>query len=209
MAEDIKQFKKSMRKIMMKKRHEADPLERERFSEQIVQKLLNSRSYKDAKTIMAFISMADEVQLDPFFEQAFKDGKRLAIPVIMPTNVMRAVLLPSMDVLVEGAYGIKTVNEDDRIYLQPDAPDLIIVPGAAFDYLGHRLGLGGGYYDQFLARAHRAKKIALAFDFQLIYQVPNEPSDATVDAIVTQSKVVGIYDWGMQVWIKPETPPWL
>ena len=209
MAEEITQFKKSMRKIMVKKRREMDPFERDRVSDQIVRRFLESKSYNEAKTIMAYESMPEEVQMQSFFDQAFKDGKRLAIPFIVSTGVMRPVLLPSMDVLVEGDFGIKTVREEDRIFLQPDALDVILVPGAAFDYSGHRLGLGQGYYDHFLTRAHRAKKIGIGFDFQLSYQVPFEPHDINVDAIITSTRVVSVYDWGIQVWTKQGTPPWL
>ena len=209
MPEPIMQFKKTMRSRMVKKRREMDPFERERVSEAIVQRLLDSKTYQRANTIMAYVSMPDEVQLQTFFDQAFKDGKRLAIPLITENNVMRPVLYSSPDVLTEGKFGIKTVKEEDRIFLQPDAFDFIIVPGAAFDYNGRRLGMGAGYYDQFLARVGNTPKIALAFNFQLEYQVPFEPHDVNVDVIITEAKIDAIYDWGMQIWTKQGTPPWL
>ncbi len=209
MAEEIAHFKKNMRKQMVKRRREMDPFERDRVSELIVQRFLDSNAYKNARTIMAYASMAEEVQLKTFFDRAFQDKKRIAIPLLNESSIMRPVLLPSLDVLVEGAFGILTVKEEDRIFLQPDAFDCVIVPGAAFDYQGHRLGLGAGYYDNFLGRAHNALKVALAFDFQFVYQVPFEPHDVNIDAVITESKIAAFYDWGMQLWIKRETPPWL
>ena len=208
MPEDITKFKKAMRNRMVKQRREMDPFERERISETIVQKFLDSNAYQNSKSIMAYISMPDEVQLKTFFAQALKDGKRLAVPLITGTGTMRPVLLPSMDVLIDGEFGIKTVKEEDRIFLQPDAFDCVLVPGAAFDYRGHRLGLGSGYYDNFLPRTN-AVKIALAFDFQLLYQVPYELHDVDVDVIITEAKIDAVYDWGMQIWTKPGTPRWL
>ena len=80
MPEDITQFKKAMRNRMVKQRREMDPFERERISETIVQKFLDSNAYQNSKSIMAYISMPEEVQLKTFFDQAFKDGKRLAVP---------------------------------------------------------------------------------------------------------------------------------
>ena len=208
MSISTKQLKKQIRNSMVKQRRDMDPFERERISDKIVQKFLDSNIYRDSKTIMAYVPMHDEVQLNVFFEQAFKDGKRLAVPLITGSGTMRPVLLPSLDVLIEGEFGIKTVREEDRIFLQPDAFDCVLIPGAAFDYLGHRLGLGSGYYDNFLPRTN-ATKIALAFDFQLIYQVPYEIHDVNVDVIITEEKIDAIYDWGMQIWIKPGTPRWL
>ena len=61
----------------------------------------------------------------------------------------------------------------------------MIVPGAAFDVSGGRLGLGGGYYDRFLPLAANAKKIAFAYGFQLVENLPLEPHDAKVDLILT------------------------
>ena len=209
MADEIVQFKKTMRKQMVKRRRELDPFERERISELIVQRFLDSKAYRNARTIMAYASMHEEVQLKTFIDQALKDKKRLAIPLINESGVMRPVLLPSMDVLVEGAFGIPTVKEEDRIFLQPDAFDCVLIPGAAFDYQGHRLGLGGGYYDNFLPRTSNALKVALAFEFQFVYQVPIEPQDVSVDVVITEAKIAAFYDWGMQLWIKRETPPWL
>lgn len=208
MAISTAHLKKQLRNSMVKRRREMDPFERERISDRIVQRFLDTNAYKESKTIMAYIPMHDEVQLGMFFDQAFKDGKRLAVPLITGTGTMRPVLLPSMDVLIDGEFGIKTVREEDRIFLQPDAFNCIIVPGAAFDYRGHRLGLGGGYYDYLLARTG-ALKVALAFDFQIVYQVPVDSQDMGVDAIITSSEVAAVYDWGIKIWTKPEAPPWL
>ncbi len=209
MADDILQFKKTLRKRMVKQRREMDPFERERISDQIVMRFLDSKAYQNARTLMAYASMPEEVQVKMLIEQALQDKKRVAIPLLTESGVMRPVLMPSMDVLVEGAFGIPTVKDEDRIFLQPDAFDCIIVPGAAFDYSGHRLGLGGGYYDNFLPRTSNALKVALAFDFQFVYQVPIEPQDVSVDVVITEAKIAAFYDWGMQLWTKRETPPWL
>ena len=58
-------------------------------------------------------------------------------------------------------------------------------------------------------RTSNALKVALAFDFQFVYQVPIEPQDVSVDVVITEAKIAAFYDWGMQLWIKRETPPWL
>ena len=66
----------------------------------------------------------------------------------------------------------------------------VIVPGAAFDIHGGRLGLGGGYYDRFLPRAVNAKKIALDYDFQLVDVLPTEFHDVTIDMVITTGRSV-------------------
>ena len=64
-----------------------------------------------------------------------------------------------------------------------------MTPGLAFDAKGNRLGKGGGFYDKFLNRAVNAVKIALAFDEQIVENVPIEPHDVKVDFILTPTKI--------------------
>ncbi len=82
---------------------------------------------------------------------------------------------------------------------EPDAkakerrPDLILVPLLAFDRDGYRLGYGGGFYDRYLSE-HRAKRtiraIGLAYAGQALDQIPREPTDERLDAIVTEERVI-------------------
>ncbi len=65
------------------------------------------------------------------------------------------------------------------------------MPGVAFDRSGHRLGYGGGFYDRFLARLPaRALRIGVAFDQQVLDELPAEEHDQPVDLVVTPSEVL-------------------
>ena len=103
---------------------------------------------------------------------------------------MQPVFLPSMEYLEEGDFGILTVRQDCRCFVEFDDIDCIIVPGAAFDRSGNRLGLGGGYYDKFLERVPAAYRIALAFNYQIIDKIPTESHDAQVDLILTEMETL-------------------
>ena len=74
--------------------------------------------------------------------------------------------------------------------MEPEKIDVVIVPGIAFDRNGHRIGFGCGYYDDFLKRARQAKKIALAYDFQIVDFIPAETHDVRVDVIVTPDGII-------------------
>ena len=82
----------------------------------------------------------------------------------------------------------QTVRRELRKFVEPAHINCVIVPGAAFDVQGGRLGLGGGYYDRFLPRAVNAVKVALACDFQLVEALPLEEHDAKIDAVITTEK---------------------
>lgn len=80
-------------------------------------------------------------------------------------------------------------NCEENIFAVPaPPPDLIVVPGVAFDLRGHRLGMGGGYYDRLFARPEYAKstRIGLAFDFQLVNFLPGEDWDLPIHALSTE-----------------------
>ena len=141
---------------------------------------------------MAYVSMPEEVQLNDLFEAAFASNKLLAIPLIVGRGTMKPVYLPSMESLVVGDFGILTVRQECRKLVEFSDIECVIVPGAAFDHQGNRLGLGGGYYDRFLERVPMAKRVALAFDYQLVDNIPTEPHDLKVDVIITRSEIINL-----------------
>jgi len=162
--------------------------ERKLFSQAVVEKFLATLLYKNSNVIMAYSSTALEIRLGEFFFSALSHGKILALPYIKGRE-MFAAKLSSLDELEVGAYGIMTVkNAADKI-LDADKIDCIITPGLAFDAHCNRLGKGGGYYDKFFVSSVNAKKIALAFDCQIVDKVPTAPNDIAVDVVITPSKI--------------------
>ena len=139
---------------------------------------------------MAYISMPEEIQLQKILAAALSQGKTVAIPLIVGRGEMEPVILPKFNALETGDFGNATVKENLRQIIDAEKIDCVIVPGAAFDVLGNRLGLGGGYYDKFLPRAVNAKKVALAYDFQLVKKIPTEPHDSPVDIIITENRII-------------------
>ena len=186
----IVEQKKSLRKEMRSRRASMSKEERDAASHKIVSSLIENPIYKESSTIMAYASMPEEIQLNELFDDAFANKKILAVPLIVGRGTMRPVFLPSMEHLVVGDFGILTVRQDCRTFVDFNDIDSIIVPGAAFDRKGNRLGLGGGYYDRFLKRVPQAKRIALAFDFELYDSIPAESHDTKMDVIITESEIL-------------------
>lgn len=90
-----------------------------------------------------------------------------------------------------GAYGIPEPDPADfPVSVDPAALDVVFVPGLAFDARGNRLGRGAGYYDRLLASAPRAIAIGLCRDERVLREIPVEPHDAPVAAIVTESRAI-------------------
>ena len=182
--------KKILRQEMRARRKALSEFERENFSNIIAEKFLALDAYKNSEIIMAYVSMAEEVQLQKILADALNSKKILAIPLIVGKGEMSAVEVPNFDALEVGDFGILTVRKDLRKFIDAEKINCVIVPGAAFDLNFNRLGLGGGFYDKFLPRAINAKKIALAYDFQIVDAIPIEPHDFKVDMIITEKRIL-------------------
>ena len=181
----LKEQKKILRWEFLAKRAAIPHEQRDEISRELVRKFLATEIYHESKILMAYASTPEEIQLNELFAACFNDKKILAIPFIVGKGEMRAVEVPNFDALEFGALNILTVKKNLRNFIAPAQIDCIIVPGAAFDKNFNRLGLGGGYYDRFLLQAVNAKKVALAYDFQLVDSLPIENHDTKINFILT------------------------
>ena len=136
------------------------------------------------KTIVAYYSLADEVDTHCLIEELIAEGKTVYLPRVVDQENMVLSRYTGVESLREGAFGImEPVGDpmpDDEIV------DVVLVPGMAFDAEGHRLGRGKGYYDRFLSKLNNPhlQLIGVCFDFQKVDIVPTEPCDVSVDIVV-------------------------
>ena len=101
---------------------------------------------------------------------------------------MSARRVTALSQLVPGAYGLPEPGRDCP-EIAPEAIDVVLVPGTAFDAGGGRMGYGGGYYDRFLS-ANRCTAAALAYECQVIRRVPTEAHDVPMDYIITPAGIL-------------------
>ena len=138
--------------------------------------------------------MPVEPDIWPLLEKALAAGKIAALPRHQPAdkNYVAGRVQHVRSEIVTGAFGIR-----EPAARCPEIPlsrfDLILVPGVAFDGHGNRLGRGKGFYDRLLAGA-RGVKCGIAFDGQLVNEVPAGPADVRLNFILTPARVVEIAD---------------
>jgi 5-formyltetrahydrofolate cyclo-ligase len=157
-------------------RASADPS----LSERIAARVTALKAYESARTVLCYHSAGGEVDTLNLIERMRSDGKTVCLPAIIRKGVMEA---RRMDCLVPGPYGIPC---PEGPVVPPEAIDLILVPGLAFDKSCQRLGQGGGYYDRYLPGC-RGLKIGLAFDCQVVEHLPLAEHDAQLDMLATES----------------------
>ncbi len=156
------------------------------YSAIVTEKLLKEDIYRDADVILGYCSVSAEVSMDYLFEQARKDGKRLALPVCLPGREMEFRYFDENTELQRGEYGIPEPVGTDIVELD-GLKALIIVPGVVFDAFGNRIGYGGGYYDRFLKKHPGVPKVMLAYELQKTVSIPVDVNDIPVNLILTET----------------------
>ncbi len=163
-----------------------------------VERLLATRWWSESEVVLTYLSMAGEPDTSALVRAALEQGRTVAAPVIEGLDIsFRVVCGP-----VEG------LRRDRRGIPQPDpagprwtarAPSrlLVVVPGLAFDSALNRLGRGGGFYDRFLRSVRErpglaVTAVAIAFDEQLVEEVPHDDDDAPLDGVVTDRRLIGV-----------------
>jgi len=140
--------------------------------------------------VSGFSSIGSEINPVPLMRRLAERGARLALPVVVGRGrplVLRAWAFG--EPLAKGVWGIR---EPPPEAAEVD-PDILLVPLAAFDRTGHRIGYGAGYYDLTLAGLRARKPIVavgLAYAAQEIAAVPATERDARLDLVLTEREVI-------------------
>lgn len=145
----------------------------------ILNKLESHKDFIEAKTVMLYSSLPDEVQTIGFIEK-WRHKKRIILPTVVGDDIIPVELTDDTDFAI-GDFNI--LEPQNNPY--NGSYDLIIVPGVAFDKDGNRIGRGKGYYDRFLSKHMDIKRIGICFDFQLIEEVPTEDNDIRMHEIIS------------------------
>ena len=194
--------KSDLRKQIKKKLIDTKP-SLENFSQEICKIIINSDLYKKSQIILAYMALADEVNLAPLIQQAVNDGKKIYLPRISPdTPQMDFFRYQPENPFFINQYGIKEPEEKGEKFEIKNPNDygtddniLILTPGRAFSLNGARLGRGKGYYDRFFTRTlglARNQKITIArvcFSLQIVENIPAEPHDIKMDYLICEKRV--------------------
>ena len=183
--------KKALRRDLLARRRAMDQAVWQTASKAAQQRLANLELFQQAGSIALYSPIQLEVDTELLFTTALSAGKRVLYPVVCGNNLLfREVSETSQR--TAGAFGILEpciVGEDHSLA----AVDLIVVPGVAFDLLGHRIGFGKGYYDRCLSQHQKhGTLVGLCHDFQLLDEIPAEGHDIRMQYVVTDTRVIKV-----------------
>lgn len=177
--------KKDIRTCIFSRREAAREEDLQTGSSLIFQKVCQTEEYRQARSVYAYMDFRREVMTRAFIQQAWRDGKKVAVPKVEGKDLV-FYPLESFLQLEPGYFGIE---EPISGIPAKDEEALLILPGVAFDVHCHRIGYGQGFYDRYLSHHPHHATIAVAFDFQVLEEVPFEERDICPGLLITESQI--------------------
>ena len=189
-----------IRKQVRQQRRQLSNRDVQHASQAIADNLSTTHLFRNAKHIAGFLSNDSEPDLTSLMRLAWKNKKRWHLPIIGLPNINHLWFAPyhEDDLLVANHFGI---NEPDKALYKSTrcySLDIVLMPLVAFDLHGNRLGMGKGYYDRTLKFLHlrrywrKPRLVGIAYELQKFDQLPPQPWDIPLDAIVTEKTVYNV-----------------
>ena len=189
-------MKATLRKEMLEKRNALEPDFVRQASAAMTEAILASYDWKKAGTVMLYCDYKKEPRTEDLIQAALDAGKTVVLPFTDPEFKIIPYTLPAFEdrYFKISPLGIREPNPETCKEADPSKIDLIIFPGVVFDINGNRIGFGKGCYDRFFAGLSREiPRWALAYDFQILDQIPAEKTDIPASAFVTETGIRNIY----------------
>ncbi len=192
-------MKNKIRKNLLKRRDAITPEQKILKESAIEERLLCLDAFKQAKSILLYVSFRSEVDTRSYLNDVIKQNKKLILPAVDSKHgKLNLYEVRDISELEPGYMGILEPCARAGMSVTLKDIDLVIIPGTGFDRDGNRLGYGGGYYDKLLSYESKQLSkvdkhiitIALAFEEQVGEDIPAEPHDIKVDMIVTDKRLI-------------------
>lgn len=189
MTVDIRPVKMRLRKEAKEYRLSLSAEDKERNDRKIANKLLNLWTFRDADTLLAYMSTDIEVGTRYLIEQAWAAGKKVAVPrCVAGTRNMVFHYISSFDDLENGAFGVLEPIVERCPVAKCFENSICVVPALVFDKKCFRLGYGKGYYDRFLA-SFPGTAVGICYEACRKESIPHGKYDKSLDLFITENRI--------------------
>jgi 5-formyltetrahydrofolate cyclo-ligase len=179
--------RKSAERLRARAARKAIPMALRRAKETRIREAVRALpEVRSARLVGCYVGVRSEVDTRVLIEDLLMEGVRVAVPVVEPPETMRLAEARTLGDLVEGAHRIPEPPAPHRL-VAPASVDVMLVPGLLFTPRGERLGNGGGYFDRVLRAMPQALRVGLAYEEQVVDELPLEPHDVRMDVVVTDA----------------------
>ena len=171
-------------KMLERLNHKTD--EKVLKDQHIVSALSESSYFKRARIILFYLPIHGEVDISQLFNK-YKGKKKFVLPRVCKNGNLNLHFITDLSETENGAFNIKEPLGNLK-EASPKDLDLILVPGTVFAKDGHRIGYGKGFYDRLLKNTS-AIKIGIAYEFQIVENIPAQSHDSPMDLIATEKGI--------------------
>lgn len=182
----LKEQKNSVRREALARRDALDPTWRIEMSLRIAELGAPEIDIEPGAIVAGFLPIRSEIDLRPLMSALREKGARICVPVVLDKETIVFRELDRRARLIESGFGTVGPGSDAAVL----DPEIMLIPLAAFDLRGHRLGYGAGYYDRAIARMHEKgltpRLIGTAYSCQQVERVPEEDHDVALGGILTE-----------------------
>lgn len=191
--EDIKEKKQMLREQLTSS---LDLLPKETVAKKnlvVAEKLFDFANFLESKIALLYLQKDWEIDSKSIIKRALEMHKIVVLPLKnreKPKVALYKIDVPEKDIVPDSdGHLVPDISRCKKVPI--DCIDIAIVPGLGFDEKGGRIGAGDGYYDYLIPRLPiTTRKVAVAFEEQVVMLVPMESHDKYVDIIITDSRVI-------------------
>lgn len=183
---NVKEEKRRLRAKYKKLRAACPPDVKERLDRGLTEQVLSLPEYAQAQTLFIFVSTPIECDTSQMISDAFKKGKRVAVPrCVDKSGKLDFYYIRSTDDLISGMFSLLEPDAQKCERVTDFSSGLCIVPGLCFDLEGYRVGFGKGYYDRFLDN-FGGVTAGICYAKYTVKQLPRGVHDRHTDILVTE-----------------------
>jgi len=191
--DDVKDKKREVLHEIIEKIENFSDEERQKKQDAVEERLFDFANFIESKVALLYLRRRSEVDTISIIKRSMDKGKKIVLPLVDREKSKTTL------------YKIENLKDDLRMgpndYLEPDPDrckpvppdqiDIAVVPGLAFDEKGGRIGILDNFYDRFIARLPMTtRKVAIAFEEQVISQVPADSRNKFIDIIITDRRTI-------------------
>jgi 5-formyltetrahydrofolate cyclo-ligase len=183
---DLPTCKSQLRQEMRRRRQALGPIRQRAAAESATNHFTRLPRWPGARRIALYLANDGEVDTGILSALCRTSGKQLFLPVIDEQNLLEFAKWTDGDELLPNRYGIPEPPAD-ALRCPATELDILVMPLVAWDRMGGRLGMGGGFYDRALAGVTGPVLVGLAHAAQEVPKVPREDWDISLDFVATES----------------------
>ena len=191
--EEIQETKEEIRKEIATRLEALSDSEVENKTQGIENRLFEFANFLESNIVLLYVNSTSEVNSEQIIKRCFDYNKIVILPAFNAENFeINLMKVDNLDTdLIPGPRGILEPDEDRCNIVPIECIDIAIIPGVAFDEKGARIGSGTGYYDRLIPKLSiTTRKVALAFENQIVPQIQMESHDRYVDIIITEQRII-------------------